>query len=106
MAERWELLLREAVERKGMKQVARELGKSQTTIHLVMNRKYGASTGAIEKRVLDIYGSGLVPCPVLGGIDPSRCAEHHARAKRLGVGMGNRDTLRLHHACLECGLRS
>lgn len=105
MAKKWERLLREAVDRKGMKQAAKELGKSPTTIHLVLSGRYGASTRAIEKRVLDIYGNGGVSCPVLGELEPARCAEHYARARKVGIGVGSPETLRLHHACLNCHLR-
>lgn len=60
----WLELLKEAVDRKGGQAVARELGYSVPTLSLVINDKYGASTAAIEARVLAIYGGGIVePVP-------------------------------------------
>lgn len=53
----WLDLLRAACERTSQRQVAAELAISPTTLSLVLNGKYQASTAAIEARARQRYGS-------------------------------------------------
>lgn len=103
----WLEIFIQAVEEKGAAQVARELGVSTTTISLVKSGQYGASTKNIEQKVINIYGStGLVECPALGNIEPSRCIDNWELAKKIGMSCGNPATMRLYKACLQCTLRN
>ena len=102
----WIEILRKEVASKGPRQVAKELGVSRSTIDLVTQGKYQASTDAVIKRVKAIYGrNGHVLCAVLGEISPNTCAEKWALAKKIGMRAGNPETLRLYKACLNCHIR-
>lgn len=103
----WIEILRKEVAAKGAKQVATELGISRTSVDLVCQGKYQASTEKIEDRVKMIYGNGgLVSCSILGEISPIRCAETWDRAKKIGLKCGNPETLRLYKTCLNCSVRN
>lgn len=102
----WVEILRKEVAAKGSKQVAKELGISRTSVDLVCQAKYQASTKKIEDRIKSIYGTGgLILCPVLGEISPIRCAETWDRSKKIGMKCGNPETLRLYKTCLNCSIR-
>lgn len=102
----WIEILRREVAAKGPKRVALELGVSRSTVDLVVQGKYSASTRRIESRVERIYGkNGLIECPVKGSLTPLECAENFRRAKAIGMRAGNPETLRLYRACAECGTR-
>lgn len=74
----WMQLLTQAVKASSKQQVALDLGVSRTTISLIMNGKYPASTTHIEKRVLDVYGR--IACPHLGtDITQAQCIENRTR---------------------------
>lgn len=100
----WKEILREAVEARGAAEVARELGISKTTISLVLSGKYGAATDRIEEKVTRIYAAAGVDCPILGQIEPGRCADIRERARKIGLKAGNPETLRLYKTCFKCGL--
>lgn len=102
----WIEILRQQVALKGPKQVAKELGVSRTTVDLVCQEKYPASTEHIEARVRRIYGTtGKVACLVLGEISPARCAETWRKARDIGSKAGNPETLKLYRACINCNVR-
>jgi hypothetical protein len=99
-------LLQRHVEMKGRKRVLEELGISSATLSQVLSDKYGASTDAVEARIINIYGhGGKVQCPILGPIDPGRCAVNHKRAQCRRIA-GNPRTIRLYLACRKCDLRN
>jgi len=103
----WIEILKRQVEMKGPKTVARELGISRSSVDLVVQGKYSASTVKIEGRVKKIYGkNGMVECPVKGIITPLECAENFRKAKLIGMKAGNPETLRLYKSCLGCGIRN
>lgn len=98
-------ILTRHVEMKGRKNVIIELGISPATLSLVIGNKYGASTTAIENKIMKVYGNdGLVVCPVLGRIEPSKCADYFKRSQ-IKRSAGNPHTIRLYMACRKCDLR-
>ena len=102
----WIDILRREVEAKGPQQVAKELGVSRSTIDLVCQEKYQASTSKVEERVKNIYGNnGGVTCPVLGEITPNVCSDKWNLAKKIGMKAGNPDTLKLYKTCSKCSVR-
>jgi hypothetical protein len=102
----WLSILSKEVEAKGSPQVAKELGVSRSTIDLVVQGKYQASTQKVEDRVKAIYGKdGHVQCAVLGVISPNTCAEKWTLAKKIGMMAGNPETLKLYKTCLNCSVR-
>ncbi len=97
-------ILHQHTANKSQRQVARELGVSPAAVSLVLADKYGASTAAIESRIMHVYGrNGRVSCPVLGEISPSRCADNRQRAKVIKFA-GNPATIRLFAECRKCRL--
>jgi hypothetical protein len=107
MSAPWLEILRREVDSRGATQVARELGVSTTTISLVINNRYGASTDNIQKRIQLIYGAGgHINCQALGEITPAQCVETWERASKVGLQCGNPATMRLHLACRKCDLRT
>lgn len=105
----WITLLNETVSARGIVQVGKELGYTTTAILLTISGKYPGYTSAIERRVMAIYGTTAIDCPVLGPemgpISPDRCAEEYNAAKRVGSYGGNPFTSRLRSTCLKCTLR-
>ncbi len=102
----WIQILKKEVSEKGPSQVAKELGMSRSTVDLVCQGKYQASTAKIEDRIKNIYGkNGCIECPILGEIAPSVCAEKWNLAKKIGMKAGNPETLKLYKQCLQCAIR-
>ncbi len=101
----WLNILRDRVEALGLVAVAKELGTAKSTVSMVCNGKYPASTHKMQARVLATYGGQTVACPVLGAIDAAVCADNQARAKRIGLRAGNPETLRLFKTCSNCPVR-
>jgi len=100
----WREILIDEIEKKGIKEVAHELGVSTSMLTLIKAEKY-PNTERIAKRVGRIYGNGGIDCPVLGHINPAVCAEKWNLAKKIGMKAGNPETLRLYKSCLNCSLR-
>lgn len=106
MAEIWMDILKAQVTKKGRPIVQRELNISSTTLSLVLAEKYGASTDAIEAKVMKFFGDeGRVNCPHLGKIEPGRCIDNWKRAQTTKTA-GNPATIRLLIACRKCDLRN
>lgn len=102
----WIEILKREVEAKGPKVVAQELGINRTTVDLVCQDKYQASTDKVIERVKKVYGhDGNVLCPVLDIITPLRCAELWNKAKKIGMKASNPETLKLYKTCLNCSVR-
>jgi transcriptional regulator with XRE-family HTH domain len=90
---------------KARREICRELGISPTTLSQILSDKYGASTTAIEDKIFKIYGAdGKVTCPMLGEIDPGKCADHFEKATKIRS-PGNPATIRLYMACRKCEMR-
>jgi len=106
MSDVWLAILTRHVESKGRPEVARELNVSAATLSLVLNDKYPASTDAIERKVMSIFGhDGKVTCHLLGEIEPSQCTDNWEKAQKI-KGAGNPATIRLYIACRKCDLRN
>ncbi|MBI5585384.1 MAG: helix-turn-helix transcriptional regulator [Deltaproteobacteria bacterium] len=104
MAE-WLELLKQAVKKRGLGLVERELGVSKTTVSLVLSGKYGASTDNIQALVEGIYDPAGVFCRAWERrIDPGQCADLRDRANKIGLKAGNPDSLRAYLACGKCSL--
>jgi hypothetical protein len=102
----WIEVLKRHVEQKGPRRVAQELGFARSTIDLVCQGKYKASTKRIEERVKAVYGhNGKIFCEVLGEITPLICAENWNKAKKIGMLASNPEHLRLYKTCLNCSVR-
>lgn len=93
----WLKLLTEAVEKSSKQAVADELGVSRTTISLVMNDKYPASTDKIEALVMALYSR--VDCPHLSEqITITQCKRHHSE----NAPTSSPRAMRLWRACQSC----
>jgi len=102
----WLDILRKEVAAKGPQQVAKELGTSRSTVDMVCQGKYPASTAKVEERIKTIYGNnGGIDCPVLGEITPNACAEKWKLAKKIGGFASNPETIRLYASCKKCSVR-
>lgn len=98
-------LLERHVEMKGRGEVINELGISSATLSQVINNKYGASTDAIEQKIMKFYGNnGKITCPIIGKIDPGQCASTYNRSQKI-TSAGNPATIRLYMACRKCDFR-
>lgn len=96
----WLEHLKKAVESSSKAQVALELGVSRTTISLVMNGKYPASTDKIESLVMDLYSR--VDCPHLGeSIAITQCKRHSSENPPTS----SPRAMRLWRACQSCPLK-
>lgn len=93
----WLKLLTDAAEKSSNQAVADELGVSRTTISLVMNGKYPASTEKIESLVMALYSR--VDCPHLGESIPiTQCKRHHNE----NAPTSSPRAMRLWRACQSC----
>ena len=102
----WIEILKKEVAAKGPKVVAQELGINRTTVDLVSQGKYQASTEKVMERVRKVYGhDGNVLCPVLNVITPMDCADKWNKAKKIGMKASNPETLKLYKTCLNCSVR-
>lgn len=90
------------IEKKGRKNVCRELAISPATLSQVLNDKYAAETTAIEEVIVKAYGQGgEIECPVLGTITIERCTDTFHRAMKI-KSAGNPTTIRLYASCRRC----
>lgn len=102
----WIEILRRQVEQKGGRKVAHELGIGRSTVSLLCKGAYPGSTKRMEERIEAIYGKdGKIDCLILGGIDPSKCADAWGKAKKIGMKASNPETLRLYKMCMRCTVR-
>ncbi|YP_010660075.1 LacI family DNA-binding transcriptional regulator [Pseudoalteromonas phage HS6] len=75
----WLHVLKDEVEKQGMRKVAEKLGVSKATVSQVVNDKYKASTHVIQQRVEGVFMAFTVDCPILGDIAVNQCLEHQNR---------------------------
>lgn len=102
----WLDILRKEVAAKGPRQVADELDISRSTVDMVAQGKYQASTMRVEERVRKIYGrDGRIECPVKGLLTPVECVENFKRARAIGNKASNPETIRLYKTCKRCFVR-
>ena len=79
MRDDWLAVLRQAVERDGLRKVALQLGRSKSAISGVLSGTYKADTKRIEERVRGVLMNKRHECPVLGEISPAVCQDEQAR---------------------------
>jgi len=91
-------LLRAAVEEHGQSAVARALNYSTSAVNQALHGKYRGSLENLLQRVAEVYGTGMVQCPVMGEISLKRCAAE--RKKPFAATSPQR--VRLYHACRQC----
>lgn len=107
MGDGWIEILRQRAETVGRAEVAREMAVSSATISLLLSGKYPASTEQMQARVMKIYGrGGKIVCPILGEIEPGKCAELWNKAKTLGIVGSNPMMIKQRKACRKCDLRN
>jgi len=107
MGDGWIEILRQRAETVGRPEVAREMAVSSATISLLLSGKYPASTEQMQARVMKIYGrGGKIVCPILGEIEPGKCAELWNKAKTLGIVGSNPMMIKQRKACRKCDLRN
>ena len=94
----WLHVLKDEVERQGMRLVAEKLGVSKATVSQVLNNKYKASTHVIQQRVEGVYMAFTVDCPILGDIAVNQCLEHQNRK----FAATNHIRVALYKACRNC----
>lgn len=97
-------ILLEEIKNKGKKQVAYELGISQSTLTLYLQGKY-PSTERLEERIKKIYSNKKINCPLLGNISPGQCAANYELANKVGKMVSNPEKIRLYKACIKCNIR-
>ena len=81
--------------------VAERLKRSATVVSQVVNRRYGASTRAIEDVVRGVFMAGTVDCPQLGTIPSSACRDW----QRQPFINTNAQRVAMYRACRRCPLR-
>jgi len=91
-------LLKEAVNEHGQAAVARALKYSASAVNQALHGKYRGSLDNLLQRVAEVYGSGMVRCPVMGSISIQRCAAE--RKKPFAASSPQR--VRLFMACRSC----
>lgn len=94
----WMALLREHVAAKGQATVAKELGYSGSVISQTLSGSYGGRKDNVARRVVEVYGGQTVPCPVLGDLELSKCAQHRTRP----FAATNPLRVALYRACQSC----
>lgn len=84
----WIQVLRQAcVDRSSQRKVASQLGISPTSVNLVLNGRYPASTQRIEGKVRLLLMVPNVICPVFGEISGQSCLAY--QQKRFSPGAAN-----------------
>ncbi len=91
-------LLKKAVADYGQTVVARALGYSPSAVNQALHGKYRGSPDNLLKRVAEVYGSGMVTCPVMGQITIRRCAAE----RRKPFAASSPQRVRLFLACRNC----
>lgn len=92
----WKALLLAEVASSNRQQVANRLGVSRTAVSLLLADKYGASTEAMAKRVMQMFGH--IECPVAGRLQRDECIAFHTAPAPLNNPM----EMRHFRACQGC----
>jgi len=92
----WIMTLADACDQSSQAQVANRIGKSKSTVSLVLARQYGAGLNAIEQAVRGVLMAATVACPVVGDIALDQC---HRNQKQSGQGL---ERALFGPACLSC----
>lgn len=95
-------ILKKAVDERGQKAVAREIGYSPTVVSLVLKGTYKGDLKAVESAILIRLGMGSVNCPVLGQISATECGDQQRRP----LSTSNSHRTRLWRACRDCAFNT
>lgn len=92
----WTGMLLAEVASSNRQQVANRLGVSRTAVSLLLAGKYGASTDAMAKRIVHVFGD--VDCPVAGRLNRHACVDFHTAPAPLNNPMD----MRHFRVCQSC----
>ncbi len=96
----WIDVLRAEVERTSQAAVAKRLGYSGSVVSQVLSGTYAGRLDNVERAVRDVIGVASVPCPVLGSIHETKCAELRNRP----FAATNPSRVAMWRACRTCPL--
>lgn len=91
-------LLKKATQAHGQAAVARATGYSDSAISQAVSGKYRGRLDRLLQRVVEVYGSGTVDCPVMGAISIQRCAAE----RRKPFAASSPQRVRLYNTCRNC----
>ncbi len=91
-------LLQKVVQTSGQATVARAIGYSPSAVNQAIKKKYRGNIENLLQRVAEVYGTGTVPCPIMGEISIQRCAAE----RRKPFAASSPQRVRLYRACLQC----
>jgi hypothetical protein len=91
-------LLIEAAKAHGQAAVARATGYSDSAVSQTLSGKYRGSIERLLQRVVEVYGSVTVRCPVMGTISIQRCAAE----RRKPFAASSPQRVKLFNACRRC----
>jgi hypothetical protein len=94
-------LLHKMVATYGQAAVARAIGYSTSAVNQTIHGKYKGNQDNLLRRVVEVYGTGTVMCPVMGEITIKRCAAE----RRKPFAATSPQRVRLHQACSRCAAR-
>ena len=99
--------MQEAIDKKGRKKVAEEIGYSPSSIAVFMSGKWSASPDKIVSAIISAYGGGaLVECPILGEITLVECRKNQKDARIYkNMPCGDPLTARVFAHCPVCEVK-
>jgi hypothetical protein len=96
----WIEALARACDQSSQAQIGNKIGKSKSTVSLILARNYNAGLDAVERAVRGVLMEATVECPVVGAIALDQCF----RNQRNTTGHGLERTLFQAH-CRKCAHR-
>lgn len=91
-------LLEKMVATYGQAAVARAIGYSPSAVNQAVRGRYKGNLDNLLQRVVEVYGTGTVACPVMGEITIQRCAAE----RRKPFAATSPQRVRLFRACSGC----
>ncbi len=97
----------EAIDKKGRKAVAEEIGYSPSSVSVFLSGKWKGDPVKIVAAILSVYGGGsLVNCPVLGEIPLVECRKNQKDARLYkNMPCGDPITARVFAHCPNCKVK-
>lgn len=94
-------LLEKSVKAHGQSEVGRRIGYSASAVNQALHGKYKGSLENLLQRVVEVFGTGSVTCPVMGRITIQQCAAE----RKKPFAASNPQRVRLYRACRDCAVR-